>query len=649
MFTDIVGYTALTQLDEPRAMEVLDRHNRLLRPFFPKFHGKEVKAIGDSFLVEFESALDALKCATEIQSYLHDYNVSSKEEWKIKLRIGIHLGDVIHRAGDVFGDAVNIASRIEPIATPEGTCVSQQVYDQVQNKFHIPLVSLGDKSLKNVNVPVSVYKVVMPWEEPSAAEGTKYPTTRIAILPFANFSPDPNDAYFADGITDEIISTVSGISSLSVISRTSVMGYKGTTKRTKEIGKELEVGSILEGSFRKAGNRIRVTTQLIDATGDKHLWAGSYNRELQDVFAVQSDIAKQVADALRVKILPSEKERIEKKPTESTVAYALYLKGRFHWSKRGVEDIRKAMEYFEVAVHEDPNFALGYIGQADCCLILGNTWGLDSEANLERTKVMVEKALELDSDLAEAHATKGAMLAYGSNLRQAEDEFKNAIELKPNYATAHHWYQLYVLRPQRRWDEALAQIEKALELDPLSPIIVANLGGYYLNKREYARAIEPFKRASELGLSFAHLLLAAAYGELEMYEEMRREYAAAVELNHASFPLTEKLAEVRMAYYQDDRPTLRRLLPELEGELEGTRQGAYSDQCGLNAEWIAELHFHLGQTDEGFEWLERSYSRKEGAIWLVSVDPDLDGVRTDPRFLDLLKRLGLEQTAQQTS
>jgi len=643
MYTDMVGYTALTQSDEAQAMEVLDRHNRLLRPFFPRFHGREVKAIGDSFLVEFESALDALKCAAEIQSYLNDYNVSSKEEWKIKLRIGIHLGDVIHQGGDVFGDAVNIASRIYPLADPGGVCVSDQVFGQVRNKVSYPLEKMAPQSLKNVQFPIDVYRVTMPWEQRSSSkeEAPTFPRDRIAILPFANMSPNPNDEYFAEGMTEEIISTVSGISGLRVISRTSVMQYKKTEKTVKEIGRELEVGSVLEGSFRKAGNRIRVTTQLIDVAGDEHLWAQNYDRNLDDVFEVQSDVAKQVASALRIHILSPERERIDRKPTDSTHAYSLYLKGRYYWTKRELGDIKKALEYFELAIHEDPGFALGYVGAADSYGALRDLWGIDHQTSLLREKSLVAKALEIDPELAEAHTTNASVLASEYNLRQAEKEYKKAIELKPSYATAHHWYQLEILRPQKRWDEALAEIKKAIELDPLSPIIVANLGGYYLNKGEYAKAVEPFRKAAELGLSFAHGHLAFTYGEMGMLDEMRREYAIDVEFAQSSVPQIRIVDDAKMAYFEGNIDAVRRLLPELEAAFGAVGPRAYSHMYGFNAQWIAELHFHLGDIDKGFEWLERSYSRRERSLWLITVDRDLDGVRTDPRYLDLVKRLGL--------
>jgi adenylate cyclase len=260
MFTDIVGFTALSQSDEAQALEVLERHNRLLRPFFPKFNGREIKTIGDSFLVEFDSALDGTNCAIEIQKFLHDYNISTREDWKIKLRIGIHLGDVVRRGEDIVGDAVNIASRIEPLAEPEGVCVSEQVFDQVHNKISYAVEQLDTTELKNVRFQTNVYSILLPWKgrvSLSAERKTaELDRLRVAVLPFSSMSPDPNDEYFADGMTEELISTMSKISGLSVIARTSVMGYKGEKKKKiHEIASELDAGTILEGSVRKAGDQ----------------------------------------------------------------------------------------------------------------------------------------------------------------------------------------------------------------------------------------------------------------------------------------------------------------------------------------------------------------------------------------------------------
>jgi adenylate cyclase len=466
---------------------------------------------------------------------------------------------------------------------------------------------------------------------------------RFAVLPFVNMSPDPADEYFADGITEEIISTVSGISGLDVISRTSIMRYKKTEKAIKEIGRELEAGSILEGSFRKAGNKIRVTTQLIDVATDKHLWAQNYDRNLDDVFEVQSDVAKQVAEALRVRILNPERERIEKRPTESTTAYSLYLRGRYYWNKRGLEDLKKAMEYFERAVHEDPSFALGYVGQADCAHLLPE-WGIDTEENLTKAKAMLEKALKLDPTLAEAHTTLGAVHHDEYDLRRAEEEYRKAIELKPSYATAHQWYALNVLISELRWNEALKEIEKAIELDPLSGVIIESLGLYYYARRDFGKAAEKYRIAVELGYEKARgerCGLIYIYGMMRMYDQMEKEAEAYARLVEDIAPHVRIRIDGLGAYFKGDKETVMRLLPELEA--------LSSKETLTTATDIAELHFFLGDVDKGFNWLERAYSKRDGWLFWIQWYWFLDGFRTDPRYLDLLKRLGLDQTAGPTS
>jgi len=635
MYTDMVGYTTLGQRNEALSLALVEEQRKVIRPVLVRHGGKEIKTIGDAFLVEFPNALDAVRCAYDIQRATREFNVSLSPEKRIHLRIGLHLGDVVESQGDISGDAVNVASRIEPMSEDGGVCLTRQVYESTHNKFDMPLVSIGTKSLKNVNEPMEVYKMEMPWETPTSGGATSYPSNRIAILPFVSMSTNPDDAFFADGVTEEIISTVSGISGLNVISRTSVMGYKGTTKKVKEIGKELEVGSVLEGSFRKAGNRIRVTTQLIDVAADRHLWTQNYDRNLDDVFEVQSDVARQVADALRVRILSPEKERIERKPTESTTAYSLYLKGKHHLNIRGLEDLRKAREYFELAVHEDPEFALGYLGVSDCCLVLRSNWWDEPEQNLAKARTMLDKALQLDSELAEAHATKGLFLSQQYELRGAESEFREALELKPSYATAHMWYFLLLFH-QLRWQEAQREIETAVELDPLAPVVYGNLGGYYFYMKDFGRAIEPWTKAVDLGSTMSHSGLAEAYGLMGRFEDMKREFDIYVRLNKDSVPLAQLYAEIWGAYLVDDKKTVARLLPELEAH--------YHDERGPSAHEIGTVYFYLGEEERGFEWLERSFSKKEPGLLYIKNEQFLffDGLRSDPRYLDLLRRLGLD-------
>jgi TolB-like protein len=636
MFTDMVGYTALGQRNEALSLALVEEQRKLIRPTLSRHNGREVKTIGDAFLVEFPNALDAVRCAYDIQRATKEFNISLPAERRIHLRVGLHLGDVVESQGDISGDAVNVASRIEPLAEDGGVCLTRQVYDHVEGKFELPMAAIGPKALKNVRAPVEVYKLVMPWEQQMTKEEIIFPRDRIAILPFANMSPDPNDEYFAESITDEIITTVSGISGLSVISRTSVMMFKGAAKKVEDIGRELRVGSILEGSFKKAGNRIRVTTQLIDVAGDRHLWAQNYDRTLDDVFEVQTDVARQVAEALRVRILSPEKERLEKKPTENTVAYALYLKGRYLWNKRGVGNVTRAAELFEQATREDPDFALGYVGQADCCSYLRGSDPSTMDEDLKKADALVAKALELDPELAEAHATKGNVLMDEYRPRQAEDEFKKAIELNPNYASARRWYS-WALMTMLRWGEALEQSEKAVELDPLTPANIYSVGHVCYHRMDFGRCLEQVKRLAALDPDYPslHFDLMLVYGKLNMPQEAKREAEAWVKLDERSFPFVRVAAEAWLAFTDNDKETLRRVLPEW---------AAHYQESGFGAYFIATMYFYLSDNKKGFEWLELSYSRRESDIMEITNEQVFNSIRSDPRYLDLLKKLGLEGT-----
>ena len=637
MFTDLVDFTALGQRNESLALSVLEDHRKLLRPIFKKDGGREIKTIGDGFLVDFPSALNAVRCAYDIQKTARESNRALPFDRRMHLRIGVHIGDILESGDDISGDAVNVASRIVSLADEGGVCVTRQVRDLVQNKIDLPLRSLGTKSLRNVAAPMEVFKVEMPWEheEEQTAPATLDPS-RIAVLPFANMSPDPNDSYFADGITEEIISTLSNVGGLSVISRTSVMGYKGTTKRVKEIGGELEAGSVLEGSFRKSGNKIRVTTQLIAVNNDKHVWAQSYDRNLDDVFTVQTEIAKQVADALSVRILAPEKDRIAKKPTESSKAYSLYLRGRYHWSKRGLDDFKTALQYFKQAVAEDPNFALGYVGLADVHELLAANWSLNAPENHAHAIEAVGKALELDENLAEAHATRGLVLTHDFELNAAEDEFKRAIALKPSYASAHQWYY-HVLMPQMRFEDGLKQIEKAVELDPFSLAINLNHAQYYLATKDYAKALELLTKASELDGDFPlfHWQLGEVYWKLGQLDQARREVWTGAELVLAKYPVAKKSAEAIIAIYENDKEKMEALLPELEKTL-GTIMAP-------GAVEIAAGYIFLGNMDKGFEYLEKSYERKEFSLMTIQLNDAFDPVHDDPRYQGLLEKMKLVQ------
>src|SRR3989442_14028766 len=334
MFTDMVDYTTMSEKNEALALTLLEEHRQLLRPVFARHGGREVKTIGDGFLVEFPSALEAVRSALEIQQLMCKRNQSVPSERKMLLRVAVHLGDVEHRDGDVYGDAVNIASRIQSLADPGGICITQQVFDHVRNNEESRTVALGQNQLKNVQITTEVYTVLPTADGTGLTKGDALELRRVAALPLAILSSDQQDEYFADGLTEEIINTLSSIPGLRVIARTSVMRYKQVNKSVSEIGRELKVGTILEGSVRKAGGRLRISVQLIDVGSEAPIWAQKYDRELEDVFKIQTDIAERVAEALKVQLLREDKKLIEDKAPEDVGAYVLYLRGRDYRSKR---------------------------------------------------------------------------------------------------------------------------------------------------------------------------------------------------------------------------------------------------------------------------------------------------------------------------
>jgi adenylate cyclase len=645
MFTDMIGYTTLGQRNESLSLTLVEQQRKLIRSVLKRHNGREVKTIGDGFLAEFSSALDAVRCAYDIQRGMREFNISVSEEQRIHTRVGIHLGDVVESSGgDISGDAVNVASRIDALAKDGGVCLTRQVFDHVQNKFELPLESLGEKSLKNVNVPIEVYKMIMPWDEDDetiASSTSRLDRRRLAIMPFVNMSTDPSDAYFADGLTEELISTISNIRELTVISRTSVMKFKGGTATVAEIGRALKVGSIIEGSVRKYQNRARVTAQLIDVNTDGHLWSKSYDREMNDIFAIQSEIAQQVADALRIQLVAREKSEVEKKVTANPEAHTLYLKGRYFWNERTKEGVDKAVKYLEEAIRLDPNYALAYSSLADCYTIYADWFWMDPNEAFPKAREYDLKALEIEPNLAEAHASLGIIYnSYNGDWERAESEFKRSIKIKPGLAYVRMWYGL-LLNILGRHEETVKEFNEAAKIDPLSKLVKLNIGSVLTLMGRAKEAIQQFELLLEEEPNFAgaHESLGWAYLLDQRPDNAVREIRQAVILSNNDPWMKSSLACVLALTGKRDKAL--NLLKELQD---------MSKTIYVSKVQLAEVLFALGENDEAFSYLEAAYSNKSmftnhaSDFASLRFCPWFSNARNDFRWAGFEKQLGLQSS-----
>jgi adenylate cyclase len=545
MFTDMVGYTALSQRNEPLALELLEEHRRILRSIFPRFNGTEIKTIGDAFLVEFQSALEAAQCALEIQRTLAKRNHDVSSDHRIELRIGIHVGDVVHREGDVYGDGVNIASRIQPVARIGGICISVDVERQIHHALEARFEKLAPIELKNVEVPMDLFRIVLPWERdtrltPERREVRKprsipvgwlvaavllltvvaaawflfapyklsnkqsgvaeLPKKSIAVLPFENLSRDPDNAFFTDGVQDEILTDLSRIADLKVISRTSVMQYKtGTPRNLREIAQQLGVAHLVEGSVQRAANKVRVNAQLIDARNDAHLWGQTYDRDLADVFAIQSEIAKAIADQLQAKLSPAEKSAIEQRPTADVAAFELYSRAKdlilnTGFSAIGAQNLRSGIDLLNQALARDPSF---FAAQCQLAFAHDSLYALRGDHTPERRALAdsaVEAAFRLRPDAGEAHLARGYHLYQGyRDFDTALAELELARRTLPNDPRIVE-FTGYISRRRGQHEEGVRNLQRAAELDPRNYFTLQQLSLSYYYLRRYAEDIATLDR-----------------------------------------------------------------------------------------------------------------------------------------------------------
>src|SRR5438067_1648843 len=449
----------------------------------------------------------------------------------------------------------------------------------------------------------------------------------VAVLPFANFSQAKDEEYFSDGITEEVINALANVDGLRVVSRTSAFAYKNKNLSVRQIGEELAVATVLEGSVRREGNALRITAQLINAVDGYHLWSKTYDRELKNVFAVENELATAIADALRPKFL--KQSSLVPMTTGSSQAHDLYLKGRHFWTKRTTEDLKEAMALFEKAIALDPTYALAHAGLADCYLLLGEYTSSRPADILPKAKPYVYRALELASDLAEAHASLGLISIFDYDWATAEREFKRAIELRSGYATAHHWYAI-LLVTLGRFAEARAEAERALELDPASVIVNNMLGVVFYESRDYEKVIAAFRKTLELNPAFTPSREVHACA----YASMGRKEDALAELDQIKASAAEHVGmRAWILAVTGDAAGARALMRELEHR-PGLEHG---HPAALGA-----LHGLLGDNDRAFALLEQAYAERDGMLRDVKVSPMWDPLRKDSRFGKLLQQMHLD-------
>jgi adenylate cyclase len=541
---DIVGYSRLMGLDEAGTAQVLREHRAAADPLIAEHGGRVFKTTGDGILIEFASVVGAVECALALQHLAAERNAEVPSDRRMEWRIGVHLGDVLIEDEDILGDGVNIAARLEGIAEPGGICISEDAFRQVRGKIEVEFADLGEQSLKNIARPLRVYRVGssrvtgQPITAPAALPLPDKPS--IAVLPFANMSSDPEQEFFADGIADDVITTLSQYPSLFVIARNSSFTYKGRAVDVKQVGREMGVRYVVEGSLRKAGNRIRVTAQLVEAETGKHTWAGRYDRDLADIFVVQDEITEAVATAVAPAIADAELRRALRKPPDSLDAWATYQRGLWHLGKATADDYELAQTFFRRAIDLDPNFPEGYCGLATVKIRAAGPFRVGSRAEAQSSaERLAHIAVALDGNNASAHCCLGFALFARGDHRGALAEADRALALSPNLAAG--YFQrgtalIYSGRPQ----DGLKDLQTSLKFEPRGSNLATTLHhvvmGFYFS-RAYDEAVEA---AQDLVRSFpeyppGYRWLAAAFGQLGCVEGAKEALGKAMAIARAPF------------------------------------------------------------------------------------------------------------------
>ena len=676
MFTDIVGYTALMGNDEKKAITLLDKNRRLQKPVIEEFNGRWIKELGDGVMASFPTVSDAVNAAIKIQEKCNAAN-------DFKLRIGIHLGEVVFENDDVFGDGVNIAARIQAAASPGCIFISESVHHNIANKKDIKTRFVKEEILKNVSQPVRMYQVLFDGSEiiPSHPSGkvhlpnagnkvvhqAKHTWKRvsgivivaaiaivayylyqrkpayepgatersIAVLPFVNMSNDPEQEYFSDGISEDIINDLAQVSQLKVIGRTSSFAMKGKNMDLKLIGEQLKVAYILEGSVRRSGNKLRVTAQLIKVSDGFHLYSEEFDRELVDVFAIQDEISHAILNVIKIKLFGAEKESVLKKYTDNVEAYQLVLKARYHYNKPSPDNFLKAIEYYQSAIDIDSNYAIAYAGMGHCYWDMAFFNWAPGVEYVPKALAAINKALEMDPHNDICLVAKGMILIwYEWNFNQAGIYLKEAIQINPNNVEGHR--QLGVLNMLLgNYEESFKHYEKAEDLDPFSLLGLFYHGGHQFLGGFYERAIDYGNRLIALEPNFfgGHHLLGSGYLFSKQYGKAIEFLETAVKLNSGLV----SLMNLGMAYAeQGDRRKAEDVLAKMQTRAFPNEGNAY----------FGGIYFAMKDYDRAFDYCMKAAKNHEGVILYARISireaaKETPELLHDPRTIALLKMIGL--------
>ncbi len=534
---DVAGYGRLMEADEAGTLAALrERRKDVLAPLLAQHQGRIVKEMGDGVLVEFASAVNAVLCGVELQKRMAAANAPLPETRHIVWRIGINLGDVVVEGGDLYGDGVNVAARLQALIEPGGICVSAKVRDEVDRKINVAFEDMGEQALKNMIAPVRLYRLRN--EAPASAPGhitLPLPDKpSIAVLPFDNLSGDPEQQYFSDGITEDIITDLSKVSGLFVIARNSAFTYRGRAVNVQEVSRALGVRYVLEGSVRKAGNRVRIAAQLVDGTTGGHLWAERYDRDLTDIFAVQDEVTREIVAALALKLTQGEQRRLERKGTDNLEAYDYYLRGRQLAWRRSKEANDEARVLLERAIALDPQFTSAYAMLAGVHLLdYANRWRSQPEESHRTAHELAQRAVALDDDAPEAHWVLGLVYLAPGQLDRSMAEARKALGLDPNFAWAHSLLG-QALHYAGRSQEAIEPLTTAMRLDPndQDPFLHFLAQAYFgLGRYEEAAANLRRRIVRKPDTDLSRVLLAACYGHLGRAEEARALWREVLQIN----------------------------------------------------------------------------------------------------------------------